>query len=121
MSIFKQVADKARTSLSNFMSSVDINWNEKKVDDEHRKQLEKDAESMQLLLSDPRYGAMQRYLTEIEKSLETILHSVLTADWADYSRERRADRASIVSAQISVIKAIREYPEHLIKMIEERK
>ena len=116
LSFLEQIRGISDRTVKKFKSRLET----KKTENDIEKKLLEQAKEVQALMKDMRYGSFQEFLAEVKNRLNLNLEFVLTQDFKNYTREARADKAAILSAQIWILKTLIEYPEKVLERVSDK-
>lgn len=128
--IFIDVAEDIRKVIEQQKNKYKYNNVRQQIADKKHIDLLKDVENAQKLLADVRYPILQKILQEMINTLEEQRDTILSGQGSrlqalifgkDYSRQEKIDRASILTAQLLVLRYLLKEPEEVMKLIESKK
>lgn len=111
------VFEAMREKINEIGSSKNIGHSGMSKKDIEREAAVKLANAWVTIMADPRYPEAMRLLNRLREKLTDDMHTVLAGQTGSYSREERADRAAMLSAQILLLKYLVSEPDRIIAIL----
>lgn len=114
------IGDKIREISQRQSDKIKARYEKKKTESEYWKEIEKSAEDWRAIMNSPSYSGAKRFLEETIAKLQEQEDAILCGAINPYTREERADKAGLISAQKLIVKYLMNEPERVIDLMKVR-